>query len=92
MTTPDKYLFTFEHRIGGVPCTIGVLSYESVRGTFSRNAASDLDYHGWFDCEWHVLDEDGQLSPDLAAKATWAEDEEIRTEVQHLLSKRFRRD
>jgi hypothetical protein len=87
----EPFRLTFEHVIGGVPCLIGVLSYESVPGTFSRNADSDLDYYGWFDCEWHVLDEDGQLSPELAAKATWAEDQAIREKVQDLLSKEFRR-
>lgn len=90
--TTQPFRLTFEHVIGGVPCVIGVLSYESVRGSYSYSAASDLDYHGWFDCEWQVLDEDGQLSPELAEKATWAEDQAIREKVQELLSKEFHRD
>lgn len=63
-----KYLAEIEHRISGIPCLIGVVQYESTAGSFSYNAASDLDYYGYTECDWDVLDRRGRQAPWLARK------------------------
>jgi len=44
-----------------------------VRGSYSYNAPSDLDYHGYAEIEFTVCDRNGRPAPWLAAKMT-AED------------------
>lgn len=63
-----NYVAEIEHRVCGIPCLIGVLSYDSVKGSFSYNAASDLDYHGYSDSDWEILDRKGYRAKWLDAK------------------------
>lgn len=58
------------YRLHGIPCLIGVTHFSAVRGSYSRNAPSDLDYYGYMECEWDVLDQRGRLAPWLARKLT----------------------
>ena len=82
-----EYLYQFESQIAGIPCLIGVSWYDGQRGSFSYNAASDLDYHGWFEAEWHILDCEGNLAPWLAEKMTRADDDRVAGEVQNVIEK-----
>lgn len=72
MTT--SYIAEIDSRVAGIPCIIGVVDYISVNGSYSQNADSDWDYHGYSESEWEVLDRRGRPAPWLARKIT-ADDE-----------------
>lgn len=66
-----------EYKISGIPCIIRVNHFESVKGSFSRNAASDLDYYGYEDLDWEVCDRRGRPAPWLDRKVTDRIEDEI---------------
>lgn len=68
-----NYIAEIEHRVAGIPCLIGVTHYESVRGSYSYHADSDMDYYGYTESEWEILDRRGRPAPWLARKFTAAD-------------------
>lgn len=54
--------------VAGIPCIIHVISYTSV----SRNsrADNDMDYYGYTECEWELLDRKGYKAKWLEKKLT----------------------
>ena len=63
----------FEHKISGIPCLIEVSNITVVKGSYSYNAASDLDYHGYTDFEYEVQDRRGCRADWLARKMSKVE-------------------
>ena len=51
-----SYQAEIETRVAGIPCIIGVTHYESYKGSYSYHAASDLDYYGYTECDFVVLE------------------------------------
>lgn len=74
-----------EHRICGIPCIIEVTHFSSVKGSFSYDAPSDMDYHGYTECEYEVLDRRGRPAPWLQKKVTDAIDMEIQLRISEVL-------
>lgn len=64
------YIAEIESRIAGIPCLIGVTHFNSVRGSYSYNAPSDMDYYGYTESEWEVLDRRGRPAAWLERKLT----------------------
>jgi hypothetical protein len=85
MKTATQYIAEIETTVAGIPCIIGVTYYESVRGSYSYHAASDLDYHGYTDCEWEVLDRKGYKAAWLERKLTSSMRDRIEQEIQESL-------
>ena len=54
--------------VAGIPAVIRVHNFVSVRGSHSYHAQSDMDYHGYTECEWEVCDRRGRPAPWLARK------------------------
>lgn len=54
--------------VAGIPAVIRVHNFVSVRGSYSYNAQSDMDYHGYTESEWEVCDRRGRPAPWLARK------------------------
>lgn len=52
----------------GIPCLIQVDSFHHQPGSFSYNAPSDMDYHGYTEIEYTILDRKGYKAPWLAEK------------------------
>lgn len=78
------YIAEIESRVAGIPCLIGVTHYESVGGSYSYNAASDMDYYGYSDAEWEVLDRRGRKAAWLERKLTSRDHDRISAEIdQH---------
>ena len=75
------YQAEFESRVAGIPCIIGVISYKSVKGSYNYNAASDLDYYGYNDAEWEVLDRKGYKAAWLERKLTKSDINRIEAEI-----------
>ena len=46
------YIAEIESQVAGIPCVIGVTHYHAEQGSYSYNAASDLDYYGYTDIDW----------------------------------------
>lgn len=72
-----SYIAEIEARVAGIPCLIGVIEFDRVSGSYSYNAPSDLDYHGYTESEWEVLDRRGRPAPWLAKKMTRRDEEQI---------------
>jgi hypothetical protein len=49
-------LAEIESTVAGIPCLIGVTEFSSVRGSYSYNAPSDMDYYGYSESGRDVLD------------------------------------
>lgn len=75
------YFAEIESRIAGIPCIIAVTDYESVRGSYSYNAPSDMDYYGYSEAEWVVLDRRGYTAAWLERKLTDADVSRIEEEI-----------
>ena len=80
-----SYIAQIETRVAGIPCIIGLIEFESVRGSYSYNAASDWDYHGYTETDWEVCDRRGRPAPWLAKKMTSKDESRIEREIaQHM--------
>ena len=64
------YQDTVEFRISGIPCLLGIQHFNQVQGSHSYNAASDVDYYGYTECDFDVLDRKGYRAKWLEAKMT----------------------
>lgn len=75
-----------DSRVAGIPCQIEVVTYERVRGSYSYNAPSDLDYYGYTECEWNVCDQRGRPAPWLERKLTPRDESRIESEIAEYFS------
>lgn len=76
-----SYIAEIESRVAGIPCLIGVLSFDSVQGSYSYNAPSDMDYYGYSESEWDVLDRRGRPAAWLERKLTDDDRQRIEQEI-----------
>lgn len=77
----NHYEAEIETTIAGIPCLIGVTHYECVRGSYNYNAASDMDYYGYSESEWIVLDRKGYKAAWLERKLTADDHDRINAEI-----------
>jgi hypothetical protein len=80
-----KYIAEIEHRVAGIPCLIGVISYHRSSGSFSFHADSDLDYYGYAECDWRILDQRGRPAPWLTRKIDAKEEQSINEVVNNYM-------
>jgi hypothetical protein len=80
------YLAEIESTVAGIPCLIGVTEFSSVRGSYSYHADSDMDYYGYTESEWVVLDRRGRPAAWLERKLTDAERSRIEQEVAETMT------
>jgi len=80
------YIAEIESRVAGIPCIIGVVEYFSVAGSYSQNAASDWDYHGYSESDWVVCDRRGRPAPWLERKLTDKDSSRIEFEIAKYLA------
>ena len=81
-----NYIAEIEHRIAGIPCLIGVIGYDCVEGSYNYFADSDVDYYGYTESEWDVLDRKGY-------RAKWLErklDDDENSEVEAAIARHFK--
>ena len=62
-----EYIIT---TVAGIPCRAVVHHIEIVKGSYSYNAASDVDYHGYQEIDWELCDRRGYTAPWLQRKLT----------------------
>ena len=82
----DEYIAEIEHRVAGIPCLIGVLSFDHQPGSYSFWADSDYDYYGYCEIDWDVLDRRGRPAPWLVRKLTDKMRDDIEAAIrEHML-------
>lgn len=57
-------------KVNGIPCLIDVHHVSVVKGSFSYNAPSDVDYYGYEEFDYTICDRRGRPAPWLERKAT----------------------
>ena len=72
-----NYIAEIDCTVAGIPCLIGVIDYSSVKGSYSYNAPSDMDYYGYTECDWELLDRKGYKANWLAKKITSRDEDSI---------------
>lgn len=80
------YLAEIESRVAGIPCLIGVTDFSSVRGSYSYHADSDMDYYGYSESEWVVLDSRGRPAAWLERKLTDDDRQRIDQEIAEAMT------
>ena len=78
----------FETTVGGIPCGVVIDYYESVQGNSS--ADNPWDYHGYTECEWHLVDRKGYKAEWLASKMTPQDSRRITQEIDEHIAHRSR--
>ncbi len=76
-----NYIAEIETRVAGIPCLIGVISFNRVEGSYNYNAASDMDYYGYTESEWEVCDRRGRKAQWLERKLNSKATDEIETVI-----------
>jgi len=56
-----------ETTVQGIPCIVNVTYFKRIKGN-PASWASDLDYYGYDDMNWELLDRNGRPAPWLEAK------------------------
>jgi hypothetical protein len=57
-----------------------------VRGSYSYNAPSDMDYYGYTESEWEVLDRNGRPAAWLERKLTDTDRSRIDQEIEEAMT------
>ena len=81
-----SFITEIESRVAGIPCIIGVTYFDSVEGSYDYDAASDLDYHGYVECEFTVCDRRGRPAPWLERKLSDKDISRIEREIAKQLN------
>lgn len=69
-------------RIAGIPAKVGVKHIYRQAGSFLQNEVSDLDYHGYLEFDYDVLDTQGKRAFWLERKLTDA----MRTHIEQQIA------
>jgi len=69
MPNLNKYQTVIETTVAGIPAQIGVIDFTSVRGSKSYSAPSDVDFYGYTEMSFELLDRKGYRAAWLDAKA-----------------------
>ena len=77
----SAYIDIIPARVAGIPCQIGIIDFNCVKGSYSYNAPSDLDYRGYTEIEFDVLDRRGRRAAWLERKLTDEDKREIEIEI-----------
>jgi hypothetical protein len=62
MRNTNSYIEIIDVNVAGIPCKAGVSYFSSQSGSYSYNAASDMDYLGYTEIEWDLLDRKGYVA------------------------------
>jgi hypothetical protein len=80
MRVPN-YETIIDYRLNSIPCKIGVISHGGQKPYPGSpfGCDSDLDYYGFFESDWEILDIRERCAPWLSIKLTNKDKEEIET-------------
>lgn len=69
MPKPTGFIAEIPHTVHGIPCTIAVLEYHVQPGN-PYTWDSDVDYYGYTESSWQILDRKGYSAEWLEKKMT----------------------
>jgi len=75
-----NFLTVFDTRVAGIPCQVGVLNYERHAPLSAHQAHSDIEFYGFTETDYVILDRRGRPAPWLQNKL--GDDSSILTEIQ----------
>ena len=78
---PKKVAADFESHVQGIPCGVVIIDCVVVAGSYSYNAPSDVDYHGYAEVEFELIDRKGYPAKWLEKMMTPADIERIDNEI-----------
>jgi hypothetical protein len=78
-----SFLAVFDSRIAGIPCQIGVVNYEKHAPMSVHKAHSDLEFYGYSEANYVVLDRRGRPAPWLQRKLD--DDSSILEQIDELM-------
>jgi hypothetical protein len=76
------YQNIIETRIAGIPAKIGVTHVYRQSGSLMQNEVSDLDYYGYMEFDYEILDMRGKRAVWLERKLT----DSIRTQIEQQIA------
>jgi hypothetical protein len=80
----DSFNYLMESNVDGIPCLIGIGYYNKVKGN-PYTWDSDMDYYGYEEMEWEVLDRKGYSAKWLEKKLTDNITNRIETEISEYM-------
>ena len=75
-----SFLTTFDSRVAGIPCQIGVLDYKRHAPLSAHQAHSDIEFYGFTETDYVILYRRGNPAPWLQNKL--GDDSGILAEIQ----------
>jgi hypothetical protein len=78
-----SFLAVFDSRVAGIPCQIGVVNYEKHAPMSVHKAHSDLEFYGYSEANYVVLDRRGRPAPWLQRKLD--DDSSILEQIDELM-------
>ena len=82
------YIAKIQTTVAGIPAIIGVTGYENSKPD-RRCHDSDMDYNGFIDIEFAILDRKGYPAPWLEKKLTAATTEQVEEQIIDYFSEEF---
>ena len=64
-------------QLAGIPCQIAVTDFKTVKGSYSYDDPSDLDYYGYCEYDYEILDRRGRPAAWLERKVSTDEIDDI---------------
>ena len=80
-----KHSADFETTVAGIPCGVVVSHYEKVEGD-KGTWASDVDYYGYTECDWFLVDRKGYRANWLEGKMTRKDERRIEREIDEVMA------
>lgn len=83
------YQNVVKSRIQGIPCLLGITRYESTPPWAGSilSCPSDLDYYGYTECEYDILDRKGYNAAWLEKKCTPKDEEQHNADIDSYFSR-----
>ena len=78
-----NFLTVFDTRLAGIPCQVGVLNYERHAPLSAHQAHSDIEFYGFTETDYVILDRRGRPAPWLQRKLS--DDSSILSEIHDVM-------
>jgi hypothetical protein len=88
MPKPTDLIAQIDYTLHGIPCLIGVSHFYHQKPNYST-WDSDVDYYGYTECEWSILDRKGYPAPWLERKITEDEIAHIESRIVESMTRQY---
>lgn len=81
-----SYLIDLDTRVAGIPCVVRVKHFHKQAGSLDPHEVSDMDYYGYSESDWEVLDRRGRKADWLSKKLSVDDVSRIESEIERALT------